>query len=220
MSSSAQPAAFRGSLAVPAITGDELASLRERFRREHHILLPGLVRERLLDRVRRELDAADFEEHTGIRTELRMRSDRALALLEFLANDPNLFEAVREITGCDRIGAFLGRVYRMLPGPEHEGVWHADLVHGRMVAMSVNLSEAPYSGGLLEIRDEQSKRVLHRIANTGPGDAVIFRLAEGLKHRLTGVQGTVPKTAYAGWFLARPESELLHPADFLSAAVG
>jgi 2OG-Fe(II) oxygenase superfamily len=176
------------------------------------------VQGRLLERVRRELDAAEFEEHTGIRTELRMRSDRALALLEFLANDPEFFEAVREITGCDRIGAFLGRVYRMLPGPEHEGVWHADLVHGRMVAMSVNLSDAPYSGGLLEIRDEQSDRVLHRIANTGPGDAVIFRLAEGLKHRLTGVEGKVPKTAYAGWFLSGPESELLHPADFLSAA--
>jgi hypothetical protein len=202
------------------IAGDELMSLRERFERNHHILVPGLVRGRLLDRIRREVDAAEFEvkEHKGIKTELCSRSDRAIALLELLTNDPEFFEAVREITGCDRIGTFLGRVYRMLPGPEHEDAWHGDLIKGRMVAMSVNLSEAPYSGGVLEIRDEQSKRVLHGIPNTGAGDAVIFRLARGLQHRVTAVEGALPKTAYAGWFVPGPESELLHPADFLSAA--
>ena len=174
----------------------------------------------MLARIRREVDAAEFEvkEHKGLKTELCSRSDRAVALLELLTNDPEFFEAVREITGCDRIGTFLGRVYRMLPGPEHEDEWHGDLIKGRMVAMSVNLSEAPYSGGLLEIRDEHSKGVLHGIPNTGAGDAVIFRLARGLQHRVTAVEGAVPKTAYAGWFVPGPESELLHPADFLSAA--
>jgi 2-oxoglutarate-Fe(II)-dependent oxygenase superfamily protein len=139
----------------------------------------------------------------------------ARALLLFLCNDVALFELVRAITGCDRIGAFVGRVYRMLPGAEHEGTWHDDLLEGRMVAMSVNLGDAPYSGGVLEIRGRQSKRVLHRVANTGFGDAVIFRIGRELQHRVTAVKGTVPKTAYAGWFISGPDSELIRPEDFV-----
>lgn len=191
------------------------------FEREQHVVIHGLLPGPLLARVRREVDGGDFHEHKGIKTDLRMKTGRAATLLAFLTNDPELFETVRAITGCDRIGAFVGHVYRMLPGRDHESGWHADLVSGRMVAMTVNLSDAPYSGGILEIRDSRSKRVLQRVANTGFGDAVIFRLAPGLEHRVTAVKGTIPKTAYAGWFLSEPDAPLLRPGDFLAShAVG
>jgi hypothetical protein len=146
-----------------------------------------------------------------------MDGGSARALLLFLCNDVALFELVRAITGCDRIGAFGGRVYRMLPGAEHEGTWHDDLAEGRMVTLSINLGDAPYSGGVLEIRDRQSKRVLQRVANTGFGDAVIFRIGRELQHRVTAVEGSVPKTAYAGWFVSDPDSALIRPGDFLES---
>jgi hypothetical protein len=107
-------------------------------------------------------------------------------------------------------------VYRMLPGPQHADSWHDDLKEGRMLAMSINLGDEGYVGGLLEIRDRASKHTLYRARNTGPGDALIFRLDPTLEHRVTGVEGNVPKTAYAGWFMPGPDSELLRPTTALS----
>jgi hypothetical protein len=174
----------------------------------------------MLERIRRVIESEEFgvQDHGGLKTELSMRTTRAATLLGFLINDPTLFEQIRAITGCERIGTFVGRIYRMLPGPEHEDSWHDDVTEGRMVAMSLNLGEAPYSGGVLEIRDRDSKRVLHRVENTGPGDALLFRIARGLQHRVTAVEGSVPKTAYAGWFTSNRDFELLRPGDFLRDA--
>lgn len=211
------------SLRVAILPTGDLLALREEFEGRDSVVLKGLLDDALLARVRDELDQGEFEErrHTTGHAELCIDRGRAQALLFFLANDPALFELVRGITGCDRIGCFAGRLYRMLPGSEHEGTWHDDCVEGRMVAMSINLSESPYSGGVLEIRDRDSKRITRRLANTGPGDAVLFRIAPTLLHRVTKVEGDVPKTAFAGWFRSGWDSELLRPAEFLApAAVG
>jgi hypothetical protein len=43
------------------------------------------------------------------------------------------------------------------------------------------------------------------VANTGPGDALLFRIARHLTHRVTPVDGTADKTAFAGWFRSEPE---------------
>lgn len=205
------------SIAASWLAGVDITRLRDGFERDHHIVVPGLVRRELWDRVCREVDAGRFEEwqlNTG-HTELCMRSTRAVGLMDLFVSDPLLFEAVRRMTGSGRIGAFVGRIYRMLPGSRHEGTWHGDNVEGRLVAMSVNLSDADYSGGLLEIRERDSQRVLHRIANTGPGDAVIFRIAPELQHRVSAVGGDAAKTSYAGWFVSDPDSALIRPGDFL-----
>jgi hypothetical protein len=202
-----------GTQAPPA------SELREEFEQHHWVRIPRFVGGLRLERVRREIEGGDFEvlEHGGLKTELCMPATApAYPLLYFLTNDPGLFERVREITGCGRIGCFAGRIYRMLPGPAGEDSWHNDLIEGRMVAVSVNLSEAPYAGGLLEIRDADSKEVLQRVPNTGPGDAIMFRIDPALQHRVTAVEGDAPKTAYAGWFCSQPESELLSPGELLT----
>ena len=56
----------------------------------------------------------------------------------------------------------------------------------------------------MQIRERASGKVVSEIANTGFGDAIIFRLDKGLQHRLTDMQGAVPKTAFAGWFEPGP----------------
>jgi hypothetical protein len=45
--------------------------------------------------------------------------------------------------------------------------------------------------------------MLAEVANTGPGSALIFRIAEELQHRISDMEGDEPKTAFAGWF--RPD---------------
>jgi hypothetical protein len=180
------------------------------------------LRGELLERIQRQIGESEFAEleHSTAHRELKLETGKAVGLLTFLTNDPALFEVVRGITGCDRIGSYTGRVYRMLPGAEHEGKWHTDLLPGRMVAMSINLSEAPYSGGVLEIREQKSKNVLQRVTNNGFGDAVIFRIDSALAHRLTAVEGDTPKTAFAGWFFSGEDSVLLRPHTLFSSATG
>lgn len=197
-------------VAVSAAPPADLGYLRDTFERDHHVKLPEFLSVGLLDRIRRYIDEGEFSTrvHKGIGTELSLEQGKSPALLLFLTNDPELFEVVRGITGCDRIGLFNGRIYRMMPGPKHTDSWHDDLDGKRLIAMSINLSENPYSGGILELRDDDSKEIVARVANTGLGDAVLFRLAPGLKHRVTPVAGRFPRTAYAGWFETGPDSML------------
>jgi Rps23 Pro-64 3,4-dihydroxylase Tpa1-like proline 4-hydroxylase len=68
--------------------------------------------------------------------------------------------------------------------------------------MSLNLSPEPFEGGALQIRETDSKKILFEIANTGLGNAVVFRVDPRLEHRVSPVAGKVPRTAFAGWFFA------------------
>ena len=54
------------------------------------------------------------------------------------------------------------------------------LAKSRVVGMSLNLSREVYSGGVLQIRNRESEALISEAANTGSGDAVIFRLSRDL----------------------------------------
>jgi hypothetical protein len=197
------------SIAVSTRSDRALQALRDEYQRSHLVRLPSLLEPPLLDRIAREVDSAEFEpRETELERELCMVPGRAYALLMLLANDPALFEVVHAATGCERIGRFDGRVYRMLPGAGHGNDWHDDVVANRLVAMSLNLSASSYSGGVLEIRDARSREILHRVAGTGPGDAILFRIAPQLEHRVTPVEGSSAKTAFVGFFRSGPDSIL------------
>ncbi len=71
--------------------------------------------------------------------------------------------------------------------------------------MSVNLSADCYEGGVTEFRHADEKQPFHRLANTGFGDAIIFRIDPSLRHQVTEVTGHAAKTAYAGWFRTSPD---------------
>jgi hypothetical protein len=133
-----------------------------------------------------------------------MRPRGSASALVLLANDPRVFREIAAITGCGRIGCFDGRVYRLAPGPDHHDSWHDDMVDHRLVAMSINLTGKPYGGGILQIRDRENGRILHEAKNHGLGDALLFRLAPHLQHRVTAVEGKVARTACAGWFKSEP----------------
>jgi hypothetical protein len=183
-----------------------LTRAREEFDACHCIRLPCLLEPTLARSVVDALGRATFVDYTheGIGTEICARPGLATGVLELLANDSQFFEAIRTLTGCGPIGLFHGRVYSMIPASGHYDSWHSDEGFDRLIAMSINLSPAPYEGGLLQIRENASSRIVHEVANTGFGDGILFRIARTLTHRVTSVEGTVPKTAYAGWFRTKP----------------
>jgi hypothetical protein len=194
-----------------AVTYCSDAALRRfaaEFDRCHCVRVPRLVDCDLLTELRERVEQSTFRErvHEGIdaNSELCLNDDSVCGILQFLFNGRELFRFVQNISGCERIGCFAGRVYRVVPGAGHHDAWHDDLGEHRMIAMSVNLG-GDYQGGVLQIRERDSRRICHEVANTGPGDAIVFRLDRRLQHRITDVEGTTAKTAYAGWFRSQPD---------------
>ena len=190
------------SPSVPAVD-----RLRAQFDSEHCVRLPGFLDAELLSSVQTHIERARFDVrvHQNIGVELCLTGDVTLSLLYFVSNDPRLFDVIRQITGCGRIGCFVGRVYRMVPGAGHYDSWHGDTSGNRLIGMSVNLGAHSYDGGVFRMREANSRKLLCEAVNTGPGDAIVFRIATHLEHCVTPLEGTMPKTAFAGWFQSEPE---------------
>jgi hypothetical protein len=187
---------------------EDLSALRAQFDRQHYLKFPRLLGPGLLDFLQAKVNESDFYErvHDGIASnkELCMTGNGAFGALLCLINDEKLFQIIQDVTQCDQIRCFEGRVYRVNPGQGHHDSWHNDIGDNRLVAMSINLSKEVYSGGVLQIREVGSEKIISGVANVGIGDAVVFRLSPGLQHRITNVEGTASKTAFAGWFKAQP----------------
>jgi hypothetical protein len=181
--------------------------MRRSFDRCHGLRLRGFLDPDLLDYVRRGLQHATFydRDHDDIAREECMHENTTLAMLWLIANDPRLFGAIERITGCDTIRYFNGRVYRMRAGANHYDRWHSDMTDGRLIGISVNLSNGEFRGGQFELRSTETDAAAWQVANTGPGDAILFRIDENLRHRVTTVEGSVPRVAYAGWFQSAPD---------------
>jgi hypothetical protein len=157
--------------------------------------------------IQNDIEHARFVERVHSRltppaVDLCMVSGSALGLLHVLTNDHALFRLIQVVTGCGPLTTFDGSIHRMTPGTTHRDSWHSDMVDSRILALSLNLGRHEYSGGVLQIRDEVSGRIVHEVANRGQGDAIVFRLSDRLRHRVTGVEGLVERTVWAGWFRA------------------
>jgi 2OG-Fe(II) oxygenase superfamily len=197
-------------------SADAVQALRQEFDANHCAVIPGLFDPELLAWVQKEMDQAAFDarDYDGLAGELTL--DQAVPLvarLLFLLNDPDIHAAVEQVTGIGPIARFDGRIYRRLPVAEHYDNWHDDLggPH-RMVTMSVNLGGEPYGGGELLLRRKGTDEPLARVHNTGPGDALLFRIDPGLEHRVTSVTAG-SKTALAGWFASTPPWPLPAPDE-------
>ena len=193
-------------------TGDALNRARAEFRASRHLLFERFIDPALLAEWQRRIDAAPFKprvakgEWGGKQPSVDLRvDDRAVwGGCIFALNDAALFRVIQDLTGCEAIGSFFGSVYRIVAGMGHFHTWHNDLDGNRLIALSVNLSREGYRGGVLQIAERDTKRVLADVANTGYGDAVIFEISEALEHRVTEVQPGPDKTAFAGWFVRSP----------------
>jgi len=190
-------------------------ALRAEFQTTHTARLSGLLGPELVQAVHEGLNRGTWinHEHDGLGREVILDDVRTIALLHFVANTPACLGLVREMTGCDAITRFEGRVYRMMPGSDHYDSWHHDALAHRVVGMSLNLGPKPYEGGTFQLRREGEDAMPRELPNTVAGDAILFRIAPALEHRVTPVLGTEPKTAFAGWFFSGG-------SDFFSTCLG
>jgi len=186
----------------------DLDALRREFDRRNCLLLENFLHPNVVSLLLPMLRAATFrpKHHDHVGSELQMEPNVALHLLSFLANDLRLFDLVQKITSCAPVGCFRGRVYQLIPDPAHILDWHDDIkVPGRLIALSLNLGTAPFRGGILQIREVRGGRIVSEVANTGFGNAVIFKISPELEHRVTQLESDVPRISFAGWFRSDPD---------------
>ncbi len=186
----------------------EASRLKAEFEQNHCFRIRRLLNPPILALLQRRLAAAEFGDntHAEIGRELLMRDAGVSSILHFVINTPAFLEALREISSLPEIKSFTGRVFKLLPGPDHYTKWHNDLAEGRLIGMSLNLTPEEYSGGIFMIRERRATEPLCEVANTGFGDANFFRISPALVHQVTPVTGTIPRTAFAGWFYGgRPD---------------
>lgn len=188
---------------------DEVESgrLHEEFARSHALRLPGLFSPALLDLFLPRVTSAEWAVrlHEGVENERVLASQSLLSSLFFLFNEPALFALVRRISGCGEIVNFSGRVgyrHKVDAGGSHAHhyPWHDDVKDDRMVGLSLNLSREPYQGGVFQLRKQGTTELLFEHANTGLGDAMLFRVDAALEHHVTRVESRAPRMILVGWF--------------------
>lgn len=185
-----------------ALDQAQICKLSAQFRDSHWVRLPQLLEPSILEFLQARLDNSQWEtmSHGKIGEEYITNDLPTTILLHFAMNRPKFLAAIEEITGCKGLRWFRGRVYRMIAEAGHHDNWHSDEDYSNEVGVSVNLSRNLFRGGLFMLREGDSKRILAQVANTGPGDALIFRISPKLHHRISDLEGSEPKTAFTGWF--------------------
>ncbi len=184
---------------------DDIARLREEFRAVNCVHIPQLLHPSLLAFLQRRLEQCQWVSmsHGEIGVDHMTKDPAAVHLCHFAVNLPTFRRLMEEITGSGPFTEFRGRLYRMESSDGHYDGWHDDAMSNRLVGMSINLSPLGYKGGLFQLRKSGDKEMLFQIANTGFGDALVFKISQELQHRVSDVEGDNPKTAFAGWF--RPD---------------
>jgi hypothetical protein len=129
------------------------------------------------------------------------------AALTLALRRSNLIRWIEETTQCGPLGSIDGCVAQIRPVAGHGLRWHDDLnTPERRLAITIDLSEQTYEGGLFELRLAKTKEVLLRFRHAMPGSALIFDVSPGLDHRVLPLTSGGPRRVYAGWFLKRKQT--------------
>lgn len=185
---------------------DAISKLREEFASTGMARLPGFLVPAILNPLLDWLDTTQFVvrdefEQGGqvVGTTLFVpETESSLFLLHFILNKPALFRVVEQISDCQRVANFTGRLHRTIAEPDHQLDWHNDAVDGRTVGIGINLSKEPYSGGVFQMRN-LDLGARGEVGRAAPGDAYLFNIGRGWQHRLTPVESG-QRTVGVGWF--------------------
>ena len=127
--------------------------------------------------------------------------DVAGRALRFALQRPAFLRWCEAAAGCDTLNVITGAVAEMAAGTDQGLGWHNDRNDGgfRRLAVSIHLSDVPYEGGLFEMCEKQSGRLLVRQGALPPGSVVLFRIDKRFRHRVTPVISGGPRRVFAGW---------------------
>lgn len=204
-----QMSAFSIDISETSILRDP-ADYREEFDTRSALLFDSIFAPAFLDKMLERAASTNFidddVEYIGTReVEAPQRVGAAISLL---LQRPAMLDWFEKATGCTPLRAAAGRLVQTRENGRDELAWHDDLGDPtRKLAIVINLSDAPFEGGIFDLRHvgEQASFLSHR--HDKAGTMIVFAVRPGLEHRVTMVTKGGPRRVYAGWFLTQPEHE-------------
>lgn len=178
------------------------------YRRHHALAFSGMIEPSFFARLLQLCNAAQFivDAKTDIanrQSETPGIAGRSLALV---LQRRNLMQWLESATGCEPLQSTFGRIVQISPGDAPRLNWHDDLPEdpSRRLGITINLSENAYEGGLFELREKKTGKILMRHRHEKLGSTLIFDVSEELEHRVWPVTGGGPRRIYTGWFRKAP----------------
>lgn len=173
------------------------------FRKHHAIVCRDLLDPALLATLLARCRSGRFvdESVTRLGTREVEAPQRVGRALNVLLNRAPLLRWLEAATGCAPLDSVAGRVVQTRANDHDALDWHDDLNEpNRRLAVTINLSDAPYRGGTFELREAASGALCLSHLHARAGDALIFAVRRGLEHRVLPLLSGGPRRVYAGWF--------------------
>jgi hypothetical protein len=176
------------------------------FSKHRVIACAGAIEPGLLASLMRLCREGSFEpdEVVGLGHREVEKPQRAGGTLSLALKRAELIDWIERATGCGPLGAVEGRLVRARANNMDQLLWHDDLDDPRRrLAITINLSERAYEGGVFELREKRSEKLLATHLHAEPGTALIFDVAYDIEHRVLPVTSGGPRCVYTGWFFRR-----------------
>lgn len=179
------------------------AAYRAHFAAHRSVLCADAFEAGFLDTLRRLCNRGAFEPESveGLGDREVEAPQRAGGAITLALQRAGLMHWLEAVTDCGPLGKVDGRVIQARPNNHDQLDWHNDLYDPRRrLAVTVNLTETPYEGGLFELRTVRDRETLAAHHHSAPGDVMIFDVAPDLEHRVLPVTAGGPRRVYTGWF--------------------
>ncbi len=191
------------------IHGDP-ASFAEAFARQRAMALTDVIDPAFFAKLLRILEDAQYITDTVMDRAHRERErpGKVGFALSLALKRANLLRWLEQTTGTPLLESAYGRVLQFGPDSVDRLNWHDDLPDDplRRLAITINLTQAPYEGGLFELREKKSGAVLFQHRHTTLGSALIFAVSDELQHRVWPVTAGGPRRVFTGWFTEHESS--------------
>jgi len=195
-----------------------LRNYQDAFKNTHSLVIPDFLCSSLQELINTYLSQAEFIVSSHLGTENNLiakeyalpRESIANNLLSFYLNKPEVLETVKKITQCENITSFIGRIYKFEEDENSFDSWHNDInkKKDRLVGISLNLSNSPYTGGEFIIRNKDTHKIFRKVKHDNWGGVHFFRIHPDLEHKVDKVTGINPRIAYAGWFIDQTPEDI------------
>lgn len=204
-----------------------IEAVRSRFLSDGHVIFERLLENSLCNDIVAYFHNANYlERHTeNIGCVQACTDEEGNNKLNHMLSRPRVIKAINQIYGGPAVDFFMGNVVRRMPEKGHFSRFHNDAVdslsaqidgvtYRRAVALSLNISAHPYTGGTLTLGDRvmagEGDTIdgvsLHNtvsVANEVPGNALLFRIAPDRFHRVEDVNSGGPRVVFVGWFYTK-----------------
>ncbi len=167
------------------------------------IYIPDFLAPDLLALILQGIASAPFKPNTVDRLGNReIEESRNLGrALSFSLRRPALFEWLSAVTKCGKLVNIDGQLAQAIAGRNHALDWHDDQVETqRRLAITINLTETAYEGGLFELRRTNTHELLQTHRHEQLGGALIFAVKPELEHRISPIISGGPRRVFTGWF--------------------